>query len=270
MEHEAQRIEEEVLAGGNVNAVTRVGDTVRRQPSGNPLVYPLLKALQERGFEGAPAYLGTDEAGRDIFGFLPGEVPGNDYPDNPPYMWTDGALAGMARLLRQYHDATERLAALQPERQSRYLSEWRNEVICHNDAAPYNFVFRQGEPVALIDFDMAAPGPRVWDIAYALYTAVPLAGFQPLCHSAGTIPYDEKLHGQDRRRRVALFFESYGMPMPDGLERAIAQRVLALCDALRERAAAGEAAFVKMVQGGHLAHYERELVFLHAHLREWV
>ena len=119
MKHEAQRIEEEMLAGGNVNAVTRVGDTVRRQPSGNPLVYPLLKALQEWGFEGAPAYLGTDEAGRDIFRFLPGEVPGNDYPDNPPYMWTDGALAGMARLLRQYHDATERLAALQPERQSR-------------------------------------------------------------------------------------------------------------------------------------------------------
>ena len=143
-------------------------------------------------------------------------------------------------------------------------------MICHNDAAPYNFVFRQGEPVALIDFDMAAPGPRVWDIAYALYTAVPLAGFQPLCHSAGTIPYDVRLHGQDRRRRVALFFESYGMPMPDGLETAIAQRVLALCDTLRGRAAAGEAAFVRMVQEGHLAHYERELVFLHAHLSDWV
>ena len=84
------------------------------------------------------------------------------------------------------------------------------------------------------------------------------------------MPYDARLHGQNRRRRVALFFEVYGMQMPDILKRAIQQRVLALCDTLRERAAAGEAAFVKMVEEGHLTHYERELEFLDVHLGEWI
>ncbi|WP_290866248.1 phosphotransferase [Hamadaea sp.] len=50
------------------------------------------------------------------------------------------------------------------------------EVVCHSDAAPYNTVFRSGHPVALIDFDTAHPGPRVWDVAYAVYRFVPLGG----------------------------------------------------------------------------------------------
>jgi Ser/Thr protein kinase RdoA (MazF antagonist) len=48
------------------------------------------------------------------------------------------------------------------------------EVICHNDFAPYNCVFRDHKLVGVIDFDACAPGPRVWDIAYALYRFVPL------------------------------------------------------------------------------------------------
>jgi len=35
-------------------------------------------------------------------------------------------------------------------------------------------VFRKGMPVALIDFDTAHPGPRIWDVAYAAYRFVPL------------------------------------------------------------------------------------------------
>jgi aminoglycoside phosphotransferase (APT) family kinase protein len=31
-----------------------------------------------------------------------------------------------------------------------------------------------GRPVALIDFDVAHPGPRAWDLAYAAYRFVPL------------------------------------------------------------------------------------------------
>ena len=52
-------------------------------------------------------------------------------------------------------------------------------MICHNDVAPYNTVFVDGRPRALIDFDTAGPGPRVWDIAYAAYTFVPLGASSP-------------------------------------------------------------------------------------------
>ena len=38
------------------------------------------------------------------------------------------------------------------------------ETVCHNELFPWNTVFRSGVPVAFIDWDTAAPGPRVWDL----------------------------------------------------------------------------------------------------------
>jgi hypothetical protein len=68
---------ERPLSGGRVTAgVVRVGETVRRPRGENwRLVRALLTHLREGGFEGAPRYLGSDEQGREIFSFLPGEVP---------------------------------------------------------------------------------------------------------------------------------------------------------------------------------------------------
>jgi thiamine kinase-like enzyme len=39
------------------------------------------------------------------------------------------------------------------------------EVICHNDVCPENVVYRDGLAVALLDFDFAAPGRRIFDLA---------------------------------------------------------------------------------------------------------
>ncbi|WP_223192776.1 phosphotransferase [Paenibacillus sedimenti] len=86
-------------------------------------------------------------------------------------MWSDETLVGLARLLRRFHDTTEGFTLTSESKwQLSYSDEGQHEVICHNDAALYNVVFQQGVPVALIDFDMAGPGPRMWDIAYSLYT----------------------------------------------------------------------------------------------------
>ena len=38
-------------------------------------------------------------------------------------------------------------------------------VVCHNDVCIENVVFRDGGAAALLDFDFAAPGRRVWDVA---------------------------------------------------------------------------------------------------------
>ncbi len=264
--------DEEVLKGGNINHIVRVANTVRR-PTGywSPSVHRLLNHLEQQGFEGAPRFRGIDPSDREILTFISGEVPGNDYPDLQPYMWSDEALAGVARLLRSCHDAAQGFPFHPEDRwQLSYAEAREHEVICHNDAALYNVVFQHGAPAALIDFDMAGPGPRMWDIAYTLYTSVPLASFAPDLSWATTTAYRSDLHAEERRRRIRLFFESYGMPVPDDLPRWINQRLTALCDTLKTGAAEGNPAFQKMVDEGHLAHYESEIRFVEDHVERWI
>lgn len=149
-------IQDEVpLAGGRITpGVVRVGDTVRRPiTASSPFVAELLGHLQQHGFTGAPRHLGIDAAGRDVFSYLPGWVPARFQ------RWTDLQIAAAGALLAALHDATRgsRLAGQHP-------------VICHNDPGPNNTVFRDGVPVAFIDFDTAAPGDPFEDLGYAAWT----------------------------------------------------------------------------------------------------
>jgi len=264
--------DEEVLKGGNVNHVVRVSNTVRR-PTGywSHRVHELLTHLEKQGFEGAPRFLGIDDSGREILSFIQGEVPGDDYPELQPYMWSDKALIGAARLLRRYHDSTQ---GFTPSADGRWqldnFEAGEHEVICHNDAALYNVVFQNGSPAALIDFDMAGPGPRMWDIAYSIYTSVPLASFAPDYSSGTTVAYQTELHAADRRRRIHMFMESYGVPISNDLQKWITRRLTTLCDTLKRGAAEGNLAFQRMIDEGHLAHYEKEIEFVSDHFDEWI
>jgi hypothetical protein len=210
------------LDGGNVTPVVRVGDTVRRIPGAwSPAVHRLLDHLAARGFDGAPRFLGFDAQGREILCFLDGEV--GQYP-LPAYMWSDAALTGAAR----------------------------HEVICHNDFAPYNVVYVAEQPRAIIDFDLAGPGPRLWDLAYAAYRFVPLS-YAADMRDLGL----SDLAWQSRR--LQLFCAAYGLASAPGLLDMVARRIAAMCALLADRAASGDPAFRKMVDEGHLTHYQREL-----------
>ena len=165
-------MEEEVLRGGFVNKVVRVGDTVRRSPGDcTPTIHRLLTHVRERGVTWVPEPLGYDDLGREILSFIPGTV-AHEMPD---WVWSDVVLTDIARSLRQWHDAT---AAFDVSG-STWGLEARDppEVICHNDFAPYNCVFRDGRLLGVIDFDVCAPGPRIWDIAYTAYRFVSLMPF---------------------------------------------------------------------------------------------
>jgi Ser/Thr protein kinase RdoA (MazF antagonist) len=48
------------------------------------------------------------------------------------------------------------------------------EIVSHNDPNLDNIIFRNGRAVALIDFDLASPGSRVWDVACAARLWAPL------------------------------------------------------------------------------------------------
>ncbi len=69
------RLQAEVLTGGAVNEVVRVGKTVHRSTGPwTPTVHALLHHLDEAEFDGAPKVLGIDEDGREVLSFMEGET----------------------------------------------------------------------------------------------------------------------------------------------------------------------------------------------------
>lgn len=258
--------EETPLAGGNLSTVVRVGDTVRRPlRPWSAAVHGLLRHLEERGFVGAPRFLGVDDRGREVLSFIEGEV--GAYPLSP-YMWSDDVLVEMMRLVRQLHDATAGyVAPAGATWQFVYPDPAHHEVICHNDLAPYNTVFVDGRPRALIDFDTAGPGPRIWDVAYAVYTFVPLASFVPR-PDGQIVPYESSLHAGERSRRLRVLVAAYGLPLDD-LVPTVGRRLEASCALLIERSEAGDAIYQRLVDEGHLDHYRREVDFIRHHASEW-
>jgi hypothetical protein len=166
---------EEPLAGGfgNQGAVVRVGDTIRRPPrQSTEAVRALLLHLERAGFDGAPRYLGTDDQGREVLSYIEGDVP---LPPYPEWSMAEDTLISFATLLREFHDA---VASFDASAVAGWELDWADPVggrrICHNDTFPENAVFRGGRAIALIDFDMAAPGRPFWDLAIATQEWMPL------------------------------------------------------------------------------------------------
>ena len=189
-------MEEIVLTGGRTTVgVVRVGDTVRRPLSANsPFVHDLLIHLASRQFEGAPRYLGIDEANREILSFIPGYVP----PDLGEF--SEDQIIAAARLLRAMHDATIDCAL-----------RGASEIICHGDASPCNCVFVASIPIAFIDFDVAHPGSRLDDLGYAAW----------LWLDFGNPDLDPQHQGQ----RLRTFFAAYGAEVCDAVPAVIAAQV---------------------------------------------
>ena len=161
-------MDEQLLTGGNTHAaVLRVGDTVRR-PTGawTTGVHALLRHLEDQGIEGSPRVLGIDDDGREILAFIPGEVV---YPDHLHLVMTDEGLATVARLIRTFHNAVSDFYPADEYAWSDRGSDGHlvGELLCHNDLAPWNLVHTPEGKWVFIDWDLAAPGPRSWDLAWA-------------------------------------------------------------------------------------------------------
>src|SRR5664279_298590 len=91
------------LAGGNLNAVVRDGDSLLRNAGPwTPTVHRYLAYLAVAGVDWAPHPLGI-EVGRERLSFVEGDVPLYPLPD---WVWADAVLEDGARRLRQLHDAS--------------------------------------------------------------------------------------------------------------------------------------------------------------------
>ena len=208
--HEDQPLEEPLRGGRTTAGVVKIGDTVRRPATPNSVfIRSLLLHLERSEFTGAPRYLGTDEHDRDVFSYLPGEVPVElgEHEDH--------VLEAAARLIRGFHDATVALV------DSAAATRSGLEVVCHNDLSPCNAVFRAGIPVALIDFDAACPGTRAFDLGYAAW----------LWLDWGNADWS----AADQRRRLQLFLSAYG-PGPteaDIIESALRRQTIVMATGTR-------------------------------------
>ena len=242
-----------LLKGGNITGVVRIGQTVHRTTGPwSTAVHGLLQHLEAQGFEGAPRFLGFDQLGREILSFIEGEV--GTYPLQG-YMWSDESVREVAGFLRRYHDATIGYRAPHGTTwQLEYPDHGQHEVICHNDVAPYNMVYKDKKPHGLIDWDTAGPGPRLWDIAYAIYRFIPLSYALDMQELGLT-----DLTTQARRLR--LFSQTYGLALPyEAILDAVERRLDALCTLLLQRA--HDPVYRKMIDEGHLDHYRHDIVFL--------
>ncbi|HSR85628.1 MAG TPA: hypothetical protein VLM11_15755 [Streptosporangiaceae bacterium] len=146
------------LTGGRtMRGVVRVGDTVRRPPdAGSERIHRLLAYFEDRGFAGAPRFLGVDAQGREILSFIEGFAP----PHNG-FELTEEAVRAGARLVRRVHDLTAG---------TEFATG--SEVACHPNLAQQNFVFRDMIPVAIIDWDGTHPGTRLANFADFLWAFV--------------------------------------------------------------------------------------------------
>ncbi len=238
----------ENLVDGNSNQVIRQGNTVlRHMGTWSPFVHQLLAYLTANQFTESPVFLGQSE-GRERLSFIEGEV--GNYPLKP-YMQSDAVLIEAAKLLRRFHDLTQNFS-LSAEAEFQLPVSGVHEVICHNDFAPYNCVFKEGHLAGIIDFDTAAPGTRLWDIAYAVYRFAPLANDQH-CLDCGWQPIP------DRARRLRLFCDSYGLAKRADLILTVKARLEGLIEYMTRTASNVE----------HLPIYEQDLRYIEANRELW-
>ncbi|MBR8743687.1 trifolitoxin immunity protein [Nocardiopsis sp. MG754419] len=231
------------MPGGSRSGVVRNGGSVHRPPSPRgAFIRALLTLFEDRGWEGAPRHRGTDAQGREILGFLPGHVAWE--PVQPPDVTSDASLVRLARLIRGFHDLT---AGSTPAEGA--------EVVCHNDLAPKNTVYRDlGEglrPVAFIDWDLASPGRRVDDVAHACWQYL---GLGPDVSDV-----------EETARRIGVIRDAYGLDERED----VLDRVLWWQDRCRRGieagAAAGDPALIRLRDSGAAREVGRSHAWVEAH-----
>jgi len=260
----------EVLQGGiaNAGAVVREGAHVVRPANPHTAtIHDLLRFLRREGFEAASFPVGIDADGRERLEFISGDVA---VPPYPAWAESDMALATAAALLRRLHDVSARYVAppgatwssemADPDAASAAVGEL---VLCHNDVCLENLVYRHGVAVGLLDFDFAAPGRRLWDLATFARMNVPI-----------DTDDDARLLGRDgpfdAPRRLRIVADAYGLgPGRGALLDVLAEGVRRGGQFLQRRLDEGNEAFRQMVEStGGMAKFDRRRAWFAEHRDE--
>lgn len=247
-----------ILKGGRQNGIFKVGDRVYR-PAGpwTNQVHAFLSHLRIEGFISAPEPFGFDDSGREIVSFIKGEVSNYPLSSNAASI---KALISSARLLRDYHSASQTFLSKHNTDPTKWQLPCRfpQDVICHGDFAPYNVVLNGEKAIGIIDFDTCHPGPREWDVAYALYRWSPFMN-----------PNNNDGFGviEDQIARARLFCDAYGLSensrkMMPGL---MIERLQSLVGFMLTNAEEGDETCKLSIEAGHHIGYLADIEYLNSH-----
>jgi Ser/Thr protein kinase RdoA (MazF antagonist) len=244
-------VDEQPLKGGNASGpVVRVGATIRKTAGPwTPTVESLLRHLEQAGFDGAPRTLGLDERGRHVLEYLPGQLAA----DLPP-LDLDG-LGRVGRLIRELHDVSASFVPPPGARWQALIPPDREDLVCHHDLAPWNLVLGP-ERWAFIDWDGAAPGSRLWDLAYAV------TGFVPMT-SGGDPAADAP--------RLRALADGYGLTAAQRtqLPPLMAAHTEGMFGLLLRGARTGWQPWARLYAEGHGDYWGPAAEYIRSHLGEW-
>jgi hypothetical protein len=181
--------------------------------------------------------------------FIEGEVPLAPYP---AWAQSDAALGSMTELMRQFHRASGVFDFDGLAWSDELADPEGGPIVCHNDTCLENVVFRNGVAVGLIDFDFAAPGRPVFDLAQFARMCVPVDDDLSASRLGWDVP-----NQPERLRRVA---DIYGLD--DGERQDLIQILTDVIDHggvfVRRRVEAGDPNFTQMWNEiGGMERYDR-------------
>ncbi|WP_297083512.1 phosphotransferase [uncultured Demequina sp.] len=215
-------------------------------------IHALLTHLESVGFRGAPRSFGWDGEGRHLVEWVDGTR--CDHPEAPADA-LDPVRVGA--FMREMHDA---LATFEPPADAQWfegLPGPGGDLVIHQDIAPSNLVIAGDGRLVAIDWDAAAPGTRLWDIAHAIHAIAPLHG--------------EGFDLPSQAARLAGFADGYGLTedQREELLPLLALRSERMYEYLAQMRATGQSPWLELWERGVGAVWEADAKWIRDHEPQW-
>ena len=168
---------------------------------------------------------------------------------------TEGELRRLGGIVRAIHDASEDFVPPAGAVWDVAIPPDGADLVCHQDLAPWNLV-RDGDTWTFIDWDAAAPGTRMWDLAYVVQTFVPLvAGGDPVADAP----------------RVRALADGYRLDTAgrEALPEKLLERTQAMVHLLEDGSRTGAMPWSRLWDEGHGVHWSGAAAYVAAHLELW-
>jgi aminoglycoside phosphotransferase (APT) family kinase protein len=161
-------------------------------------------------------------------------------PPYPQWAQADDVLASVGELVRRFHRASASLSTSAAAWSSELADPAGGRMICHNDVCLENVIFRDGVAVALLDFDFAAPGRPLYDLARSALLCVPVDDDT----SAARIGWEPA----DKPARLRVLADAYGLAAAERpqLLQILAEMIARGGEFVRRRVDAGDPNFISM------------------------